>query len=291
MIYDIRIAKARSLPILANIFYGYQDMELSSLYVTVIEPSKVQRHIITGHLNSFGIQHIEEFEEAKPALEHMKSSPPDLVLSAMHLPDMTGTELVTQMRGLEALESITFLLISSETHYRYLEPIRQAGAIAILPKPFSREEMATALRSTLDYITDFETENDSDDYDALRVLVVDDSQMSRNYLKQVLDSLSIHSIDAAKDGSEALELFNQGNRYDLIITDYNMPNVDGQELTVHIRNHSEQPTVPILMITSEQNESRLAAVQSAGVSAICSKPLSYETVKQLIEQLVTDYDL
>ncbi len=70
-----------------------------------------------------------------------------------------------------------------------------------------------------------------------------------------------------------------------------MPNVDGQELTEHIRNHSEQPTVPILMVTSEQNESRLAAVQSAGVSAIFNKPLSYDMAKQLIEQLVTDAEL
>ena len=145
-------------------------MELSSLFVIVIEPSKVQRNIIIGHLNSLGIHNIEEFEEAKPALEQMLSSPPDLVLSAMHLPDQTGTELVTQMRGLSQLENITFLLISSETHYRYLEPIRQAGAIAILPKPFSREEMATALRSTLDYISDFESEKDVEEYEALKVM-------------------------------------------------------------------------------------------------------------------------
>ena len=266
-------------------------MELSSLYVIVIEPSKVQRNIITGHLNSFGINHIEEFEEAKPALEQMLSSTPDLVLSAMHLPDMTGTELVTQMRGLNQLENITFLLISSETHYRYLEPIRQAGAIAILPKPFNREEMAVALRSTLDYISDFEADRHHEEYDALNVLVVDDSSMSRHYIKNMLDALSIHSIVTAKDGAEALQLLDEGHRFDLIITDYNMPNVDGKELTEHIRQHSEQPTVPILMVTSEQNESRLAAVQSAGVSAICSKPLSYDSMKQLIEKLVTDYEI
>ena len=266
-------------------------MELRDLFVTVIEPSNVQRHIIIDHLHSFGIEQIIEFEEGKPALQHMSNTPPDLVLSSMHLPDMTGTDLVTQMRGLKTLENITFLLISSETHYRYLEPIRQAGSIAILPKPFDRDDMATALRSTLHYVTDFESEQDVEDYEALKVLVVDDSKMSRKYIKTMLESLSISSVQTAKDGSEALQMIDEGQRFDLIITDYNMPNVDGKELTEHIRNHSEQPTVPILMITSEQNESRLAAVQSAGVSAICNKPLSYDTAKQLIEQLVTDYDL
>lgn len=263
-------------------------MDLSSLYVTVIEPSKVQRHIIIDHLNSFGIEQIVEFEEAKPALEHMLTSIPDLVLSSMHLPDMTGTDLVTQMRGLGTLENVTFLLVSSETHYRYLEPIRQAGAIAILPKPFSREEMGTALRTTLDYISDFESDSDNDEYDALSVLIVDDSRMSRHYIRQILESLSINLVETAKDGTEALQMIDDGHRYDLIITDYNMPNVDGKELTEHIRNHSSQPTVPILMVTSEQNESRLAAIQSSGVSAICPKPLSYDTIKHLVERLVSE---
>lgn len=112
--------------------------------------------------------------------------------------------------------------------------------------------MGFALRSTLDYITDFESENDNDDYEALNVLIVDDSSLSRKYIQQMLESLSIHSIKTAEDGSQALELLDQGERFDLIITDYNMPNIDGKELTEHIRTYSEQPTVPILMMTSEQ---------------------------------------
>ena len=56
--------------------YGPRDMELSSLYVTVIEPSKVQRQIIKGHLNSFGIEQIEEFEEARPVPVVLELRPP-----------------------------------------------------------------------------------------------------------------------------------------------------------------------------------------------------------------------
>lgn len=263
-------------------------MDLNDLLVTVIEPSNVQRNIIVDRLRDHGIENIEEYTEATTALHSMRSQTPDIVVSSMHLPDMTGTELVGTMREEEELAAITFILISSETHYRYLEPIRQAGAIGILPKPFSSDELAIALRSTLHYLTESDASSSNDvreENEFLSVLVVDDSRTSRRYVCQMLENLGISKIQEAEDGAQALALIEQ-QQFDLIVTDYNMPNVDGKELTEHVRQGSSQPTVPILMITSEQNEQHLAAIQRAGVSAVVNKPLSYDMVKTLIERLV-----
>ncbi|MBV1789549.1 response regulator [Marinobacterium sp. D7] len=266
-------------------------MNIDDLLVQVIEPSRVQRHIIIDSLRQLGIHDIEDFESAEPALERMQTVKPDIVMSSMHLPDMTGTELVTKMRENPELADITFLLVSTETHYRYLEPIRQAGAIAILPKPFSRNDLMRALQSTMHYINDRQQEEEDDDlFDDMRVLLVDDSTLSRKFVHQVLTAAGIQNIVEAQDGAEALQYLAEQS-FDLVISDYNMPNIDGLELVDHIRNHSAQPTVPVMMITSEQNSSRLAAIQSAGVSALCSKPLSYDMVKQLIQQLVADRDI
>lgn len=267
-------------------------MTLDELLVLVIEPSKLQRNIIIDNLREVGLQEIEAFEEAAPALERMQQVVPDIVVSSMHLPDMTGTDLVTRMRQNPELADVTFLLISSETHYRYLEPIRQAGAIAILPKPFRKEELATALRNTMHYIRDLqEHDPDSDsELEFIQVLIVDDSPMSRKYVRKGLNAIGIEQIVEAKDGAEALQIMKQ-RRFDLVISDYNMPNIDGLELVEHIRHYSDQPTVPVMMITSEQNESRLAAIQSAEVSAICNKPLDYSSLKQMIMQFTTGTDL
>jgi two-component system chemotaxis response regulator CheY len=267
-------------------------MNLDELLVLVIEPSRLQRHIIIDMLKEVGLREIESFEEAGPALERMQHVVPDIVVSSMHLPDMTGTELVTRMRANSELMDVTFLLISSETHYRYLEPIRQAGSIAILPKPFRREELEVALRNTMHYIRDTqETEPlDNDELEDMQVLVVDDSVMSRKFVRRSMNAIGIQNVIEAKDGAEALQIMKQ-QRFDLVISDYNMPNIDGLELVEHIRHYSDQPTVPVMMITSEQNRSRLAAVQSAGVSAICNKPLNYDMLKQLVRQLVVGTDL
>jgi two-component system chemotaxis response regulator CheY len=69
---------------------------------------------------------------------------------------------------------------------------------------------------------------------------------------------------------------------DLIVTDYNMPEMDGREFVEYVRTRSWQQEVPILMVTSESSESRLAAVQEAGVSGICDKPFETALLQQLL---------
>jgi two-component system chemotaxis response regulator CheY len=84
-----------------------------------------------------------------------------------------------------------------------------------------------------------------------------------------------------------MELLDQ-NFFDLIVTDYNMPEMDGEALVNHIRANSNQSSIPIIMVTSEENENRLAAVQQAGVSAICDKPFEPGNIRTLLQQLFTD---
>ena len=80
----------------------------------------------------------------------------------------------------------------------------------------------------------------------------------------------------------------QQQTFDLIFTDFNMPLMDGEQLTQYIRNSSNQPSVPILMVTSELNETRLAGVRQAGVNAICNKPFDTLQIKAIIKSLLAD---
>lgn len=61
-----------------------------------------------------------------------------------------------------------------------------------------------------------------------------------------------------------------------------MPEMDGLQLVQHIRSSPEQKNVPILMVTSEQNQNRLAALDKAGVSALLDKPFEPDSIRQLI---------
>jgi len=262
-------------------------MNLSNLLVVLVEPSNLQRSIILKHLANFEITEVEECSCGQEALDFMQHQVPDVVISSMHLPDMTGTDIVSKMRDDERLNLTTFLLISSETHYRFLEPVRQAGAIGILPKPFSEKDLGKVLHSTLDYIGDHETEVTDEDFENLNVLIVDDSKVSRLYFKNILKNLGVKNLVEAEDGAQAFDIFQQ-QHFDLVVTDYNMPNVDGKELLELIRQGSDQSSVPVMMVTSEQNQASLAAIESSGVSALLKKPLTYDVIKRIIIELVFD---
>jgi two-component system chemotaxis response regulator CheY len=260
------------------------SLSLGDLLVGVVEPSPTQRRIIADALHANGVTKVLHCDTGSAALEMLRRDSPDLLLSAMYLPDMTGDDLVHAIRASDGFGETPFLLISSETRFRYLDPIRQAGVVGILPKPFSDRALRTALLSTLDLIEPAEAL--AFEAEALHVLVVDDSPLSLKHISRVLGALGITRIDMASDGVEALEMLGQ-RLYDFVITDYNMPRMDGRELIDHIRRDATQSSIPVLMVTSEHNQNRLAAVQQSGVSAICDKPFEPSMVHGLVRQILT----
>lgn len=261
---------------------------LNDLHVVVVEPSAVQRRIIVDALYEAGILHTEEADSGAQALKLLFELSPDLVISSLYLPDMTGTELVEQIRHSESHHDTAFMLISSETRFRYLDPIRQAGSVGILPKPFSRQELMIALQAVVDMVDPDRLSLGEERAESLRVLVVDDSPLAVKHISRVLQKMDIPAanIDSAENGEQALQKVNT-NYYDFVVSDYNMPVMDGVELVDRIRKESTQSSIPILMVTSETDSNRLAAVQRAGVAAICDKPFDPGTVRQLISQIVS----
>ena len=263
------------------------NLTLANLSVLVVEPSQMQRRVITDALYQAGIVNISEAEKGEHALERIAFGDIDLMVSALYLPDMTGSDLILKIRSNEDADEIAFILVSSETRFEYLDPIKQAGAVAILSKPFTDNELKMALNTTVKL---FDAESlPVGEYapEELHVLLVDDSPLARRHIRRVLGNMGIEKFTEAENGVEALEHL-QDQLFDLVVTDYNMPLMDGSALVDKIRNESNQPSIPIMMVTSEQNESRLAAVQQSGVSAICDKPFELETVQQLMKQVLAN---
>src|SRR5574343_1960450 len=254
---------------------------LADLSVLLVEPSQMQAHLVERMLTHQGVRSVKIVDSGAAALANLSESYDGLVvISSLYLPDMAGTDLVVAMREDEALESIPFILVSSETRPQVLEPVRQSGACSIVAKPFTEQQLSRALYAAADYLSPPE-EIDTAEIESLRVLLGDDSLASRRHLRRLLEELGVERIHEAVDGKQAVDLL-QTTMVDLVITDYNMPEMDGRELTEYIRTQSWQAAVPILMVTSEQNMGRLAAVERAGVSAICDKPFEAGSIRSLI---------
>jgi two-component system chemotaxis response regulator CheY len=260
-------------------------LSINQLELLLVEPSGTQHRIIEDYLLRLGAAAPRWTDSGRKALEQMRAHPPDLVISAMHLPDMTGTELVQQMRSDDTLMDTAFVLVSSETSIRYLEPLRQAGVIAILRKPFTLEQLGKALLSTLDYLQPDPLQLKQFSPDELRVLIVDDSFTSRHIVRQMLERLGVEQFAEAENGQQAIALIEK-DFFDLIVTDYYMPGMDGEQLSQFIRKQSTQQSVPVLMVTSETDRSRLAGVARSGVSAVFDKPFTIDTLRSTIERIL-----
>jgi two-component system chemotaxis response regulator CheY len=97
--------------------------------------------------------------------------------------------------------------------------------------------------------------------------------------------MGIEHFVEAENGQQAIESIEK-EFFDLIVTDYNMPEMDGQELSRFIRNQSTQQSVPVLMVTSETDRSRLAGIAQSGVSAVFDKPFTIDTLRATIERIL-----
>jgi two-component system chemotaxis response regulator CheY len=259
------------------------------LRALLVEPSAVQAKIIRAECDEIGLTQVVVVGTLADALAAMHSSRPDVTLSALYLPDGTGTDLVEAMRADPKLVDLPFVLISSETRPQALDPVRQSGACGILPKPFTATQLATALSRTLDLLGSSHALENDFDLESVRVLLVDDSPNARRFIRRTLSNLGLQHFIEAANGKEAVALL-EDTMVDLIVTDYNMPEMDGRAFVEYVRTRSWQQSVPILMVTSEADEGRLAAVEEAGVSGICDKPLEPNVLQQVLAGILRQAD-
>ena len=115
----------------------------------------------------------------------------------------------------------------------------------------------------------------------MKILLVDDSRTIRNIQKNVLKQIGHENVAEASDGVEALSAI--GNeRPDLVLVDWNMPNMDGITLVRKIRQSDK--VLPMIMVTTEAEKSRVVEALQAGVNNYVVKPFTVETLAEKINQ-------
>lgn len=258
---------------------------IGDLSFLLVEPSDTQKKIISKALEDAGIKQIEYANNIEETIVSLSSFPPDLVISSMYLPDGSANDLIDRIRSNTETENQCFMLISSERNREQLEHLRQSGVLAILPKPFDQKDLRRAIHATLDLIVEEEIDLEMFDPRTLRVLVTDDSKMARKHVSKTLNTMGIEDIQFAENGKEAIELLNE-HEFDLIVTDYNMPEMDGRELAEAVRLDPALAHIPILMVSSNAEDSQLSNIAQEGVDAICGKPFEPSVVRQLLAQIL-----
>ena len=115
----------------------------------------------------------------------------------------------------------------------------------------------------------------------MKILVVDDFSTMRRIIRNLLRDLGFSNVEEADDGSTALPLLKSG-KFDFLVTDWNMPIMEGIDLVRAIRADDNLRELPILMVTAEARREQIVAAAEAGVNGYIVKPFTAQTLEQKI---------
>jgi len=118
----------------------------------------------------------------------------------------------------------------------------------------------------------------------LRFLVVDDFATMRRIVRNLLQDLGYSNIEEAEDGQDALNKLRAGE-FDFVVSDWNMPNLDGLELLKTIRLDPAMSKLPVLMVTAEAKRENIIAAAQAGANGYIDKPFTAATLEEKLVKI------
>lgn len=119
---------------------------------------------------------------------------------------------------------------------------------------------------------------------SMKILVVDDFSTMRRIIKNLLRDLGFSNIEEADDGTTALPML-QNSAFDFVVTDWNMPGMQGIDLLRAIREDAELKDIPVLMVTAEAKREQIIEAAQAGVNGYIVKPFTAATLKEKLEKV------
>lgn len=118
----------------------------------------------------------------------------------------------------------------------------------------------------------------------MKILVVDDFSTMRRIIKNILKQLGYENIEEAEDGVQGFSKL-KGGGFNFVVSDWNMPNMDGLEMLRKIRSDTELKDLPVLMVTAEAEKDKVVAAIKAGVNNYVVKPFTAEILKEKMDKI------
>jgi CheY-like chemotaxis protein/class 3 adenylate cyclase len=202
---------------------------------------------------------------------------PDVVITDVEMPVLDGYGLCKRLKGEPSTAHVPVLICSALGEAHDLERGFDAGADDYLVKPVLPEELTTRLRQLLAGVTPASRE---------RILVVDDSPAQRHY---VADCLARQGFDVvtAEDGREGLERARAVNPA-LVVSDFDMPRMNGFEMVVAIKRDPAIRDVPVIMLTARDTRRDVAQMRAAGAAAYLVKPFAQDKCIATVERTLAE---
>ena len=118
----------------------------------------------------------------------------------------------------------------------------------------------------------------------MRILVVDDFPTMRRIVRSLLKELGFTNVEEAEDGQDGLAKLREGG-FDFVVSDWNMPNLDGLEMLKQIRADDAMKSLPVLMVTAEAKKDNIVAAAQAGANGYIVKPFTAVTLEEKLNKI------
>jgi len=118
-----------------------------------------------------------------------------------------------------------------------------------------------------------------------RFLIVDDFSTMRRIVRNLLKEIGYHNAEEAEDGVVALSML-KATKYDFVVSDINMPNMNGFELLKSIRAEESLKTIPVLMVTAEAKKEDIVMAAQNGASGYIVKPFTKATLEEKVQKIL-----
>ena len=233
--------------------------------ILIVDNSLVIKNLLKNSLSNLQEVILFEATSIKEVEELVYKNKFFLVISNLVLPDSIDFEILKLLKK----EKLPTIIFSSITESNHLE-VEYPNIINHIIKDVNGFQFIHKLVSTMSYCHDE------------KVLLVDDSTTQAEYIKEILEKLLLKVI-ITKNGIEALHILDKESRISFVLTDYEMPVMDGLELTKKIREHKNYNQIPIIITTSINDNNLKINFYKYGANDILIKPILQE---ELISKII-----
>ena len=270
--------------------------EVAERPVLIVEDTETSRELLETLLRGWSIAPVSvaTAEEGLALLERRnRKGAPDpfgLVVLDWMLPGMNGLEAAERIRARDETRTLPIVLISAYAGKEEEARCAELGVNVFLPKPITASSMFDAVvqaqgarvhaaRRALDVPLERE-------FDA-HLLLAEDNEANRMVASEILGRLGVH-LDIAHNGREALEMVRANReRYDAVLMDVQMPEMDGLDATRAIRSDPALQDLPIIALTANAMKADLDACLAAGMNDHITKPIERKALVRTLRQWLT----
>lgn len=270
-------------------------VDLRGLRALIVDDNDMQRLVLREMLSQWGLT-VVEASEGRAGLEELRRAqaserPFHVILLDRAMPDLDGFAIAEQMRAEHLYSDGLVMMLPSDNLHDDLARCRVLSHVIHLVKPVKQAQLweAVAKASGLIPADAPELERHATPIvqaPRLRVLLAEDNLASRLIVQKTLEKIG-HAVQVADNGRQVLQMLD-GQRFDLIVMDIVMPEVDGLEATRQIRQREAGTGrhVPIVAITAYATKQDQDECLAAGVDVYLPKPFSPERLSSAIERLL-----